>query len=56
MIGYTSTMAAIMLMGGIILMALGFVGEYISRLYISANKAPQFVIRERYNGGEKTEI
>lgn len=56
MIGYTSTMAAIMLMGGIILMALGFVGEYISRLYISANKAPQFVIRERYNGGEKKEI
>ena len=36
-------------MGGLILMVLGMIGEYIGRIYISMNKAPQYVIRECIN-------
>ena len=48
-VGWSSTIAAIFLMGGLILMVLGMIGEYIGRIYISMNKAPQYVIRECIN-------
>lgn len=48
-IGYSSTMAAIMFIGGMIMLMLGLIGEYIGRIYISINNAPQYVIREKIN-------
>lgn len=45
-IGYTSTMAVIVLIGGMVMMILGLIGEYIGRIYISINNAPQYVIKE----------
>ena len=47
--GYSSMMAAIMFLCGIIMMLLGLLGEYIGRMYICLNNAPQFAIREKYN-------
>lgn len=47
--GYASTMAVLLFVGGIIMVFLGMLGEYISRIYISLNNAPQYVIRETYN-------
>ena len=47
--GYTSLMAAILLIGGIIMMLLGLIGEYLGRIYICINNAPQYVIREKIN-------
>lgn len=47
--GYTSLMAAILFVGGIIMMLLGIIGEYIGRIYICLNNSPQYVIRERRN-------
>ncbi len=44
--GYSSTMAVILFIGGIIMLMLGMIGEYIGRVYISLNNSPQFVIRE----------
>ncbi len=44
--GYDSLMSALMFIGGTILMMLGLVGEYIGRMYIGMNNAPQFIIRE----------
>ena len=44
--GWSSTMAAIMFIGGMMMLMLGMVGEYIGRIYISLNDAPQYVIRE----------
>lgn len=44
-IGWSSTIAIILLMGGMILMVLGLIGEYIGRIYMCVNAAPQFVIR-----------
>lgn len=44
--GYDSLMSALMFIGGMILMMLGLVGEYIGRMYIGMNSAPQYVIRD----------
>ncbi len=48
-IGWTSTMATLTLIGGIILVILGMIGEYVGRIYISINNSPQYVIREKIN-------
>ena len=45
-IGWSSTIAAIMVVGGLILCVLGMIGEYLGRVYISINDAPQYVIKE----------
>ena len=47
--GYSSTMAALLFIGGIIMMMLGIIGEYIGRIYISINNSPQYVIKEMVN-------
>ncbi len=47
--GYSSIMAALLFIGGVIMILLGLIGEYVGRIYISINKAPQFVIKERIN-------
>lgn len=44
--GWSSLISVILIIGGIILLMLGLIGEYIGRIYICINKAPQFVIRE----------
>lgn len=46
--GYSSTMAAVLFIGGMIMIMLGLIGEYIGRIYISLNNSPQFVVREVY--------
>ncbi len=48
--GYSSTMAVILFVGGILMLMLGMVGEYVGRIYISINKSPQYVIRTVYKG------
>jgi len=50
-LGFSSTMAAIVFFGGMIMIMLGLIGEYIGRIYISLNNSPQYVIRERLNIG-----
>jgi glycosyltransferase involved in cell wall biosynthesis len=43
--GWASLMAALMLLSGVQLMILGLVGEYLGRLYLTANRKPQSVIK-----------
>ncbi len=45
--GYDSLMSALMFIGGVIMLMLGLVGEYIGRMYIGMNNAPQYVIRSK---------
>ncbi|MBQ9512411.1 MAG: glycosyltransferase family 2 protein [Lachnospiraceae bacterium] len=45
-LGFSAMMCAIVLMGGMIMVMLGLVGEYIGRLYMTGNHSPQYVIRE----------
>ena len=48
-IGFSSMMSAIVFFGGMIMLMLGLIGEYIGRIYISLNNSPQYVIRECLN-------
>ncbi len=48
--GYSSTMAVVLFVGGMLMLMLGLVGEYVGRIYISINKSPQYVIRSVYAG------
>ncbi len=48
--GYSSLMAVLLLIGGMLMLMLGMVGEYIGRIYISINRSPQYVVREVYCG------
>lgn len=54
-LGYSSTMAAILFIGGVIMLMLGIIGEYIGRIYISMNKSPQYVIRAVVGKGDYDE-
>ncbi|MCR5403904.1 MAG: glycosyltransferase family 2 protein [Butyrivibrio sp.] len=45
-VGWASTMSVLLFMSGMILFVLGIIGEYIGRMYICMNSAPQYVIRE----------
>jgi len=47
--GYSSLMAVQLFTGGMILMCLGLIGEYVGRIYISLNNSPQYVIRDTVN-------
>lgn len=52
-VGFSSTMAAIVFFGGMIMLMLGLIGEYVGRIYISLNNSPQYVIREKMGMDEK---
>lgn len=52
--GYSSLMAALLFIGGVIMIMLGLIGEYIGRIYICINNSPQYVIKEKYNTNKET--
>lgn len=47
--GYSSLMSVMLLTGGVLMLMLGMIGEYIGRIYISLNNSPQYVIRDMIN-------
>lgn len=51
--GYSSLMAVMLIIGGIIMVLLGLIGEYIGRIYMCINDSPQYVIREKLNFEKK---
>lgn len=50
--GFASTIIAILILGGVQLLALGVIGEYVGRLHLNVNRKPQFVVRQRQAGTE----
>jgi undecaprenyl-phosphate 4-deoxy-4-formamido-L-arabinose transferase len=50
--GFSSLMAAVVFIGGMVMIMLGFIGEYIGRIYISINNSPQYVIRQEIGTGD----
>ena len=50
--GYSALMSAVVFMGGMIMLMLGMLGEYIGRIYVSMNSSPQYVIKEKKKGGQ----
>ncbi len=49
--GFASIMAVLIFFGGMMMIMLGLIGEYVGRIYISLNNSPQYVIKEIYNKG-----
>lgn len=43
--GWSSMIACQLMIGGLIMLMLGIIGEYIGRIYLSINQSPQYVIR-----------
>jgi len=54
--GFSALMAMLVFIGGMIMIMLGMIGEYIGRIYISMNNSPQYVIKERLNVTERTDL
>lgn len=50
--GFSSLMSAIMFIGGMLMLMLGLIGEYIGRVYVCMNNSPQYVIRDTINTTE----
>lgn len=44
--GFSSLMSVLVFIGGMIMLMLGLIGEYVGRIYISLNNSPQYVVRE----------
>lgn len=45
-LGWSSTTALLLLLGGIILVVLGLIGEYVGRIFMCVNSSPQYVERQ----------
>ncbi len=51
--GWTSTVLPLYLFGGIQLMFLGIIGEYIGKIYMEVKKRPTYIVKEKYNFEDK---
>ena len=48
--GWASTMMSIWLLGGLQLMALGMIGEYVGKIYMETKRRPKFILEEHLWG------
>lgn len=46
--GWAPLMIAVLLVGGMIMVMLGIIGEYIWRIYDEVRKKPNFIVRDKY--------
>lgn len=53
--GYASLMVAVMFFGGLQLMGIGIIGEYLGRTYIESKQRPVYLIRKIYVQGDGLE-
>ena len=50
-IGYSSIMSVLLFIGGMLMLILGLIGEYVGRIYICMNQSPQYVISRATSDG-----
>ncbi len=55
-LGWSSIMAVMLIIGGLLLMVLGLIGEYIGRIYLNINNSPQYVIKEIIISKRETDV
>lgn len=46
-IGWASTISTVLLIGGVQLITLGIIGEYLARIYEEVKKRPEYIIKEK---------
>ncbi len=51
-VGYTSTISVILFVGGVIMLMLGLLGEYIGRIYMTVSGMPQYKVSRIINEEE----
>lgn len=51
--GYASIIVAVLVLGGLQLLSLGVLGEYVGRVHLNINRKPQFVVRTVLGEGEE---
>ena len=44
--GWASTIMSIWLLGGLQLIALGLIGEYVGKIYMETKRRPKFILEE----------
>jgi undecaprenyl-phosphate 4-deoxy-4-formamido-L-arabinose transferase len=50
--GYSSTIAVILFVGGVLMLILGILGEYVGRIYMTVSDMPQYHVRRAINAPE----
>ena len=54
--GWTSTIISLLIIGGLILLSLGLIGEYLGRMFLTVNKKPQYSIDEIIKEGKDANV
>lgn len=53
--GWSSLMVSIWAIGGLLILSMGIVGEYVGKIYMETKNRPRFLIDEVVNDGEKVQ-
>ena len=54
--GWTTTVLSVWAIGGLIMISLGVIGEYIGKIYLETKNRPRFIIKDYIGDEEDVEV